>query len=77
MSKPCCNADCQQGRTCPLRQVNGGESVDDGLPVVMFEQPYQYAEDLLYGAICLMVLALVSLTLAGCVVFIATHFFNF
>lgn len=77
MSKPCCNADCQQGRNCPLRQVNGGESVDDGLPVVMFEQPYRYAEDLFYCVIHFLGLAFLIIGLAGCVGFMAVRFFNF
>ena len=70
MSKTCGNFDC------PLRQVNGGESVDDGLPVVMFEQPFQYAEELFLCAIYLLGLAFVSVALAGCVVFVAMHFFG-
>ena len=53
----CCDFDrCNQRRTSPvrasrLRVKNGGEQVDSGLPVVMFDKPYQWLRDLLFSAI--------------------------
>ena len=53
----CCDdlGNCTQGPGCPVRkaqlQQDNSDGSDPGLPVVMFEKPWQWLQDLFYTVI--------------------------
>ena len=67
--KTCCellNVNCDQGRKCPVRlhQHNSNGS-DSDLPIVMFESPWQWLQDVIYTGIYAVGIVAAVVVLAG------------